>query len=271
MVVLIGLFLGIALIVGANLALARCSSLTPVQAAAAVALATLVLYLPWAVVAWPGGDVVAIHVAAYLCASFVCGVFLTARRRAEGDDGSSKRSWHWGPMIIIGFFVVLIGVDSVFILLAERGLAPSLGTRLLPSAPNKGALQSSFPGVISHDFQEKEVLYNAYLQQRRAQEERGWRVQKGWLSKPIQGEPTTFKVAARTRAGEPVAGAVVGGRFLRPSDSRLDTAFTLSEVEPGVYQGQLSLPAPGRWNLVLLLQRDGAVHEIRASTSVLAR
>lgn len=264
---LTGLALGVALIIVANLGLARFTPLPAAQAAAAVALTTLVLYLPWVMVAWPGGDVVAVYMAIYLCASFICGVFLTARVQ----DRSSKQSWHWGPMAIIGFFVVLIGVDSVFILLAQRGLAPSLGTRIFPGDADKGAVQSSFPGVISHDFQEKEALYNAYLQRRREQAERGWQVQKGWLSKPIQGEPAIFKVAARTQDGEPIVGAVVEGRFLRPSDSRLDTEFTLPEVEPGIYQTQLSLPAPGRWNLVLLLQRDGAVHEIRANTSVLAR
>jgi nitrogen fixation protein FixH len=167
--------------------------------------------------------------------------------------------------------VVLIIVDSVFILLAARGLSPQLSTQLLPGAPDKGPVSSVFPGVISHDFQEKEALYNVYLQQRRQQIERGWQVQKGWLTKPIEGEPTAFKVAAQTRRGEPLSGAVVTGQFLRPADSRLDKNFSLPEVAPGVYEGELSLPAPGRWSVVLQIQRDGETHEIRASTSVLAR
>jgi nitrogen fixation protein FixH len=200
--------------------------------------------------------------------TFVCGIYFSSRNSLAD---ASRKPWHWGPAAITGFFLVLIIVDSVLILLAARGLSPQLSTHLLPGASSKGPVSSVFPGEISHDFQEKEALYNVYLQQRRQQTARGWQVQKGWLTKPIQDEPTAFKVAAQTRHGEPLSGAVVTGQFLRPADSRLDKDFALSEVAPGVYQGNFSLPAPGRWNVVLFLQRDGETHEIRATTSVLAR
>jgi nitrogen fixation protein FixH len=265
---LISLIVGVGLIFTSNLLLLRLTTLTPLQAAAGVALAILGICLPWAIVAWPGSDVLAIRLAIYLMTTFVCGIYFNVRRSL---NGSHHKPWHWGPAAITGFFVVLIIVDSVFILLAARGLSPQLSTQLLPGAPDKGPVSSVFPGVISHDFQEKEALYNVYLQQRRQQIERGWQVRKGWLTKPIQGEPTAFKVAAQTRYGEPLSGAVVTGQFLRPADSRLDKNFLLPEVAPGVYQGEFSLPAPGRWNVVLQLQRDGQTHEIRASTSVLAR
>lgn len=265
---LISLLVGVGLIVASNFLLLRLTTLTPLQAAAGVALVTLGICLPWAIVVWPGGDVLAIRLAIYLMTTFVCGIYFSSRNSPDGDR---RQRWHWGPAAITGFFVALIIVDSVFILLAARGLSPQLSSQLLPGAPDKGPVSSVFPGVIFHDFQEKEALYNVYLQQRRQQTERGWQVRKGWLTKPIEGEPTAFKVAAQTRHGEPLSGALVTGQFLRPADSRLDKDFTLAEVAPGVYQGELSLPAPGRWNLVLQLQRGSETHEIRASTSVLAR
>jgi hypothetical protein len=49
-------------------------------------------------------------------------------------------------------------------------------------------MTSFFPGVISHDFQKKEALYNEYLQQVERQRERGWQIQKGWLSEPMVNE-----------------------------------------------------------------------------------
>lgn len=265
---LISLFVGMGLIIASNFLLLRLTTLTALQAATGVALAILGICLPWAIVAWPGGDVLAIRLAIYLMTTFVCGIYFGSR---SSPDGAHHQRWHWGPAAITGFFMVLIIVDSVFILLAARGLSPQLSTQLLPDAPDKGSVSSVFPGVISHDFQEKEALYNDYLRQRRQQTERGWQVQKGWLTKPIQGEPAAFKVVAQTRHGEPLSGAVVTGQFLRPADSRLDKDFSLPEVAPGVYQGGFSLPAPGRWNVVLQLRRDGETHEIRASTSVLAR
>ena len=260
---LLSLAAGLGLIIGASLLLFRFSRLGATSVAVLVALLALGSYLPWAILDWPGGDVLAIHLAVYLLAAFVCGVFL--RNREQGKSGRL----HWGPAVIIGFFVGLVVLCAVFMVVAERGLSPFLSAYLLPA--HQGAVSSKFPGVISHDFQEKESLYNEYLQQREHQRERGWQIQKGWLGKPVASEPMVFKVVAHTHQGEPLTGATVTGRFLRPADSRLDTPFTLPEVEPGVYQASLSLPAAGLWDLVLELREGKELHEIRASTEVLGR
>jgi nitrogen fixation protein FixH len=70
------------------------------------------------------------------------------------------------------------------------------------------------------------------------------------------------------RDGAPVAFATVGGSFQRPSDSRLDQSFQLTEVEPGLYRGQVLLPEPGMWRLILQIRRGDQLHEIHADTSV---
>ena len=77
-----------------------------------------------------------------------------------------------------------------------------------------------------------------------------------------------FRVAVRTREGEPVSGASVAGQFLRPSSSKLDVAFELAETDPGVYESKLTLPLAGAWNLVLTIRRGDDVHEVRAATNV---
>ena len=128
-----------------------------------------------------------------------------------------------------------------------------------------------FPGVISHDFHKKEALYNQYLQQVERQRQRGWQVQKGWLDEPVVDQPAVFRVAVRTREGEPLVGASVTGQFLRPSTSKLDVAFELAEASPGVYESKLTLPAAGNWNLVLQVRKGEDLHEIRAGTRVLDR
>jgi nitrogen fixation protein FixH len=268
---LLSLGLGVGLISGANLLLFRFSTLNATPAAALVALAALGIYVPLAMISWPGGDVLAIHLAVYLLTSFVCGFFLGLREQTRAQGKSNSQRWHWGPAIIIGFFVCLLIVDSVFIILAERGLSPQLSTKLLPDPQEKGRVFSSFPGVVSHDFQKKETLYNAYLLQVKRQQERGWQIQKGWLSQPVLGKPATLKVVAKDRKGDPLTGAVVTGQFLRPADSRLDIDFTMQEKRPGVYQTNLKLPAAGLWNLVLQLRKHAEFHEIRASTSILAQ
>jgi len=264
---LLTLGLGVGLIVVANLLLFRFNALNPTQNAVIVAAAALGIYLPLAVLNWPGADLLAVHIAVYVVSSYACGMGLSARARAQAQGRRS--GWHWGPAGIVGFFVVLAAVDSVFIVIAERGLSPSLSDTFLPASSDE--VSFAFPGVVSHDFHEKEALFNAYLRRLEQQRQRGWQVRKGWLEQPQPHEPAVFQIVARTREGAPVQDASVSGRFLRPSDSRLDIAFTMQETAPGTYQVQLTLPAAGRWDLALQLQKERDIHEIRARTSVAAR
>ena len=260
---LLGLALGVGAILLANLGLIRFARLSARQAAATVALIAFGLYVPYAILRWPGGDVFALHLAIYLLASLACGMLLG--RRASGQG------LHWGPALIGGFFIVVVVLGAVFIAVAEHGLSPTLFRWLLPEARTQREVSSVFPGVIAHDFHKKEALYNQYLQQVERQRQRGWQVRKGWLTDPVAGEPAVFRVEARTRAGEPLIGATVTGRFLRPSGSALDVAFDLAEREPGVYEAALTLPAAGAWNLVLQVRQGEELHEVSANIQVAGR
>ncbi|MFZ1641637.1 MAG: FixH family protein [Candidatus Contendobacter sp.] len=260
---LLNLALGVGAIILANLGLIRFARLSAKQAAATVALVTLGLYVPYGILRWPGGDAFALHLAIYLLASLACGMLLGVR--------AGGRGLHWGPAVIGGFFIVVLVLGAAFIVVAEHGLTPALERWLLPGARNHREVSSVFPGVISHDFHKKEALYNQYLQQVERQRQRGWQVQKGWLTEPVANESAVFRVAARTRAGEPLAGATVTGQFLRPSTSTLDVAFELAERELGVYEAALKLPAVGAWNLVLQVRQGDELHEVRADTQVAGR
>lgn len=257
---------GAALIALANWLLARYSRLGPLLAGAAVALATLGFYVPWAILDWPGGDLFAIHVAIYLVVSAIFALVGGARPAPAGAP-----RFPLGPSVIVGFFVVLVAADAVFVTLAERGLSSPLARLLLPpTAEDSRVVNSGFPGVMSHDFQKKEELYNHYLEQVERQRARGWQVQKGWISDPHAGEPAKLQIAVTDREGRPVRAAAVHGEFLRPADSRLDFQFAMDEVDAGVYRAAVTLPAPGTWNLVLEIRRGDDEHEVRASTRVRA-
>jgi len=260
---LLGLALGSGLILFASFGLVHFARLSAKQAAAGVALAIIGLYVPYSIIRWPGGDVFAIHLAIYLLAALAGGMLLNAR--------AGGKSLHWGPTAISGFFIIVAVLGAVFVSVAERGLTPWLGRWLLPETASRHEMTSFFPGVISHDFQKKEALYNEYLQQVERQRERGWQIQKGWLSEPMVNKPTVFRVVVRTREGEPISGATVAGQFLRPSSSQQDVAFNLVERTPGGYETELKLPLAGSWNLVLRVQKGEDIHEVRALTRILDR
>ncbi|MFZ4789343.1 MAG: FixH family protein [Candidatus Competibacteraceae bacterium] len=256
---LLSLAVGAGLIVALNLALIRFTRTNAKLAAAVTALITVGLYVPYSIIRWPGGDIFAMHLAIYLLASLACGMLLSVR--------SSGQGLHWGPTALSGFFIVVVIIGAVFVTVAERGLTSSWGRWLLPDS-ERGPVSSMFPGVISHNYHQKEELYNDYLQQVEWQRQRGWQVQKGWLIDPVANQPAIFRVAVQTRDGEPLTEATVVGQFLRSSSSKLDVEFNLSERAPGRYETDVKLPLPGAWNLVLQIRKGDDFHEIRANTTV---
>jgi nitrogen fixation protein FixH len=226
-------------------------------AAMAVAMLALMVYVPWAILTWPGADIFAIHLAIYLTVAYALGMF----------GGRVGRRWHWAPALIVAFFVLVVITNVVFLGVAEQGIT-GLFARLLPQPRHAEVADSRFPGTVSHDYQEKEALYNDYLRQVERQQARGWNVRKGWQVTPVAGELATFIVVVSDRDGAPLTGAEVSGRFLRSSNSRDDFDFHMTEAAPGEYRVTLTMPLHGLWQLVLRIRRSEDLHEIRAETSV---
>ncbi|MFQ5643750.1 MAG: FixH family protein [Thiogranum sp.] len=241
--------------------------LTPMngkQAALVVALlsvAAVVIYSMWN---WPGADVLAMYVAVLAVTAYLSGIVSHAREHRQ----ASGRWFHWGPAVIIIFFVVLLALDGVLVVISSQGLPGPVADYLLPEATQRQQVSSVFPGTVARDYQKKESLYNEYLEQVKRQEQRGWQLKKGWLADPVAGRPAPFQVQVSEAGGTPLQFAQVSGVFQRPSDSRLDYSFTMQEIEPGLYRVILALPEPGTWNLVLTVKRGAQLHEVHASTSV---
>ena len=263
MEVLLTVPLGVAAQVLLFLVLRRAAGMAAGQAALIVALLALALYVPYAIVRWPGADVVALHVAIYLVTAYALGLIAGHRQAAAGATG-----FHWAPTLIVAFFVMLVLFNAVLVVVATRGLPEPVARVLFPHFGEERHVSSAFPGVVGNDLQKKEALYNAYLEQVERQRARGWQVRKGWLEPARAGQPAVFQVQVADRAGAALTGAQVTGRFLRPADTRLDQEARLTEVSPGVYQSILVLPAPGNWDLALDIRLGEERHELRASTTV---
>ncbi len=134
---LLGLGIGVALIVLVNLGLIRFAGVSAKWAAAVTALTTVGLYVPYAILRWPGGDIFAIHLAIYLLAALVCGMLLSVR--------SSGQGLHWGPATLIGFFIFVAVSGAVFIVVAEHGVPPWVRNWLLPQPASQRETVSMFP------------------------------------------------------------------------------------------------------------------------------
>jgi len=256
---LAGLGIGVAAELLVYLVLTRLFRLQGKAAAMIVAMLVILFYVPWAIIRWPGADIFAMNLAIFLTLAY--GLGMVGSRVGRG--------WHWGPALIVTFFIGVIVINVVFLTVAERGIT-GLFAELLPEPEGSEVVDSRFPGTVSHDFQEKEALYNAYLQEVREQQARGWRTRYGWVGRPRQGEPAQLVLLVTDRDGVALSGARVQGSFLRTSSKRDDFEFEMSEVGEGKYSATLRMPLPGLWRMLLHIERDGDRHEIRATTSVLA-
>lgn len=265
--ILVTLLGGVLLITAAFLLLYRLSAMSGKMVAVVMAFSVTATYVPISIFVWPGADVFAIHIALYLVSVYVIGIITSQRdvRRAEGKSGIG---FHWAPASIVLFFVILIIVDSFFIMFATKGMNSNLAKWLLPKPVSGGRISSHFPGTVSHDYHQKQNQYNEYLKRFESQKLLNWNIRKGWLSKAIVNQPAIFRVEIKTKKQQAVTKATVTGQFLRPADSKLDKKFVMQEIEPGIYQQSITLTEPGNWDLILLINKDNDHHEVRAKTVI---
>jgi len=259
---LLSIPLGVLIILVTFLVMYKLFRLEILLSAFVLAMTTLLVYGVIAILAWPGADVFAIHLAVYMMTIYAMSII------ARGLSGKTR--WHWGPILIISFFVVVILTNTLFIFLAQSGLSPQWAQRLLPNPQTAQEVQSRFPGTVSHDFREKESQFNDYRQQRIDQQERGWQTRLGWQEQAMVGTENTLILEVRDHQGQAVDAARVSGKMLFPGNMKLDQQFTMSYQGNGRYTARLTMPHPGNWDFIILVEKEQIRHEIRVTTTVSA-
>ena len=228
------------------------------------------IYIPLAAMNWAGLDVFAIHFGFFTMAAALPGIIAGNgdAQPASVDANGKKRRFHWVPLTIAGFFVILATVDATIITLANKGASAEFIRQFLPEPRRESAVNvtSSFPGTVSNNFQKKYDQYNNYLTQLKTQTERGWKIGEGWLTKPYVNQPSMFRIKVTDKADQPVTGGKVQLSFLRPPNKALDQQFQLQETVPGYYEMPVSLASPGLWNMVLTISRGEEFHEVKGET-----
>lgn len=266
--ILVTLLGGVFIIAIIFILLYRVTNMSGKMVATVMAFAVTATYVPISIFIWPGADVFAIHIALYLVGVYVLGI-ITSQRDARRLSGKEGFGFHWAPAAIVTFFVVLLIMDSFFIMFATKGMNSSVANWLLPKPVSGGKVSSRFPGTVSHDYHQKQDQYNNYLKRFEAQKLLGWSIRKGWLTQPVVAKEAVFRVEIKTTKNNvAVANATVIAEFLRPADSKRDQVFILKEIEPGIYQENISLPQPGNWDLILKIKKDKDQYEVRAKTIV---
>jgi len=265
--ILVTLLGGVFAIAAIFILLYNVSNMSGKMVAIVMAFAVIATYVPISIFIWPGADVFAIHIAMYLVSVYILGI-ITSQRDLRRQSGKEGFGFHWAPAAIVTFFVILLVMDSFFVMFATKGMNSSVADLLLPKPLSGAQVSSKFPGTVSHDYHQKQNQYNDYLKRFEAQKLRNWSIRKGWLGDAIVNQPAIFRVEIKTHDQQAVTKANVSGTFLRPADKKLDEVFTMQEIEPGIYQQSITLTQPGNWDLVLKISKGDDNHEVRAKTVI---
>ena len=228
-------------------------------------------YIPLLVIDWPGVDIFAIQIAIYGITVYLLTILhnQSIENKKQIDAELVKKKWHWAPLAIVGFFLVVVTVDSIFITIAQQGSDSLLRGLFIPKPKSGGDVTSYFPGIIEHNFHEKEDQYNQYQQRLDEQRKRGWEVKYGWEVEPVATKPAIFILSLKDSKQQSITGARITGSFQRGNTSKQDQAIVLKETKPGIYDVEVILQYPGRWELVLKVSSPKGDYDLKATTQIL--
>lgn len=218
-------------------------------------------YMAWSISHWPGGDVLSMHMAVYLAAATVL-TLIGSRRPGE------KMKLHWGPKLIIGFFLMLFVIDASLLMISGQGVPEPLAKWLLPPAKKSVTpAHTAFSGVVPHGEEAAKTI-----SQHRASTEKqnrlGWQVQLIGLDKMSTGKENLITVSARDAEGKPLTQARAGLAIIRPGGNQPEQMLELVETDPGDYRAQLNVLQPGVAIAVARLQRGKDKFELERQIEI---
>lgn len=197
---------------------------------------------------WPGGDVVALHLALYVSTAIV--LTLTGDRKA----GESREPIHWIPKIIIGFFLTLALLMAVFVTISISGLPPSIAKWVMPNAGGR-QIYTAFSGEVPHDEAAAKVV-SQYMKKSMLQRQLGWQIEVVGLDLLKLGQASEVLVNARDSAQQPIEGATVTLTIKHPANGvDAGKSAKLRAIAPGHYSALVGMDHPGQWVAVLLIER----------------
>ena len=129
------------------------------------------------------------------------------------------------------------------------------GVVIVANAVLVRAAVSTFGGVETESSYKAGLMFSREAAAAHAQDSLHWQVTA--KVRPSGGERTIVEVVARDAQGRPLRGLEASAVLAHPADQRFDHLVSLTEQEPGKFEG-VTAPIAGQWELVIELSRDGA-------------
>jgi len=159
-------------------------------------------------------------------------------------NAAFKSKWVWAILGLFGtIFVVNYGFISV-------------------------ALNTS-TGLVTEEYYKYGLQQNKIGKQYRKQAARGWKVELIMDSAWSINEPSMVKLVVSDKYGQAISGGHAELTAYRPSDAKADVLKTLQEIDQsGIYQGEISLPIQGVWDMNLLFRNGDDKHMLNQRITI---
>jgi len=204
-------------------------------------------YMAYALVNWPGLDVLTMHVVAYPT------VALLLFQVGGAKDGPYQKV-HWVPKLIIGFFVIITIILGGLVYIAGKGVSPSIAQWLLPNIEGK-TVHTGFAGVVAHGEEaSKSIAHHRNMENKLAK--LGWSVEVTGLDALRPGRADLVRVSISGKDGGAIAGVRVRLGLGRPGQPP-ERVQELPGTSDGSHRANISLPAAGAWLATLILEGRG--------------
>ena len=156
---------------------------------------------------------------------------------SQDSNKGLRNPWFLGMM---GLIVVALVVNGAFIWLAMKNR----------------------PALVDQEYSTKDRKSDtAALKDIQAHRGLAWKTTVKQPEAVAMNLPATYEINVTDRAGAPVSGAMEV-EACRASDARKDFTTSFREISPGNYQGYLSFPLKGYWELRIRIKRGEEVFEV---------
>ncbi len=156
---------------------------------------------------------------------------------SQNNKTGLRNPWFLGMLVAI---IVVLGVNGTFIWLAMHKRS-SLVDREYSTRDRKS------DAAVLDDLQAHKAL--------------AWKITVKQPDGVTMNSPAVYEISVADREGEPVSGAMEVEAY-RPSDADRDFTTAFREVSPGNYQGYISFPLKGYWELRIRISRGDDVFGI---------
>lgn len=150
---------------------------------------------------------------------------------SQSNKSGLRNPWVWGMWVLI---LIVLAVNTTFIWFASKDTRSAL---------------------VERDYKTKDRKSNeVLLGELRTQQALAWKTEIKKPASIVVGMPIAYEISIADRDGLPVSGKLDVEAY-RASDASKDFTTAFKEVSPGRYQGYISFPLRGAWELHIRVQR----------------